>query len=148
MANTCLVIGIVGAPERGELAIEIGTFVGELGRAQPIDRIGARLGADFHQLVADLVDRDVPGNPRPLAVYQLHRIAQAAVAVHELARRRALGAMRSAIDWRIPAWLLADPNAVRHFGNNGATHRTMSAEVLADGGALDIGAGRFRLAHA
>ena len=148
MADARLVVGVVGAPERGELAIEVGAFVGELGRAQPIDRIGARLGPDLHQLVADLVDRDVPGNPRPLAVHQLHRIAQAAVAMHQFARRRALGAMRSAADRAIPARLLADPHAVRHFGDHGAADRTMRADVLADGGAGDIGAGRFRLAHA
>ena len=115
MADTRLVVGVVGAPERGELAVEIGAFVGELGRAQPIDRIGARLAADLHQLVADLVDRDVPGDAGPLAVHQLHRIAQAAVAMHQFARRRALGAMRAAVDRRIPARLLADPDAVRRL---------------------------------
>ena len=41
MADTRLVIGVVGAPERGKFAIEIGAFVGELGRTEPIDRIGA-----------------------------------------------------------------------------------------------------------
>ena len=117
------------------LRIEIGAFVGELGRAQPVDRIGARLAADLHELVADLVDRDVPGNPRPLAVHELHRIAQAAVAVHEFAGRGALGAVRAAVDRRIPARLLADPNAVDDFGDDGAADRAMRADVLADGGA-------------
>ena len=37
VADARLVIGVVGAPERGELAIEIGAFVGELGRAEPVD---------------------------------------------------------------------------------------------------------------
>ena len=37
-----------------------------------------------------------------MAVEELHRIFQPAVAVHDFARRRALGAMRAAIDRRIP----------------------------------------------
>ena len=149
MADARLVVGVVGAPERGELAIEIGAFVGELGRAEPIDRIGAGLAADLHQLVADLVDRDVPGDAGPLAVHQLHRIAQAAVAVHQFARRGALGAMRAAVDRAVPARLLADPHAVRHFGDHGAADRAVRADVLADGGAgVTIESGGFRLAHA
>ncbi len=42
-----LVVGVVRAPERGKLAIEISGFVGELRRAQPIDGVGARLFADL-----------------------------------------------------------------------------------------------------
>ena len=34
-----LVIGIVGSPEGGELAVEVGRFVGEFGRTEPVDRI-------------------------------------------------------------------------------------------------------------
>ena len=139
-------IGVVGAPERRELAVEEGAFVGELRRTQPIDRIGARLAPDLHELVADLVDRDFPGNPGPLAVHHFHRIAQAAIAMHQFARRRALGAVRAAIDRRIPARLLADPDAVRHFRHQRAADRAVRADVLADGGAGDLRAGRFRLA--
>src|ERR1700690_3940021 len=36
MADARLTIGVVRSPEGGELAIEIGRFVGELGRAQPV----------------------------------------------------------------------------------------------------------------
>ncbi len=140
-------VGIVGAPEGGELAVEVGALIGEFRRTQKINRIGARLGSDIQHLVADLVDRDVPGNPCPLAVHQLHRIAQAAVAMHQFARRRALGAMRSAADRAFPAWLLSDPHPVRHFADHGAADRTMRADVLADGGAGHIGAGRFRLTN-
>jgi len=93
MADARLVIGVVGPPEGCELAIEIGAFVGELRRAQPIDRFRSRLLANLHQLVADLVDRLVPAQARPLTIDELHRIAQAAIAVHELTRRSALGAM-------------------------------------------------------
>ena len=39
MADARLVVDVVGAPERGELAVEIGALVGELGGAQPVDRI-------------------------------------------------------------------------------------------------------------
>ena len=150
VADAGLVVGVVGAPERRELAVEIGAFVGELGRAQPIDGVGAVLGADRHQLVADLVDGDVPGDAGPLPVHQLHRIAQAAVAMHELARRRTLGAMRAAVDRGIPAGLLADPHAVDDFTDHGAADRAMRADVLLHDGACRqrAGGGGFRLAHA
>src|SRR6185295_12171097 len=145
-----LVIGVVGAPERRELAVEVGTLVGEFGGAQPVDRFRSGLRPDLHQLVADLVDRLLPGEPGPLAVDQLHRVFQPAVAVHELAHRGALGAMRAAVDRRFPARLLADPYAVRHFGHHRAADRAVRADVLADG---DLRAGRrrrtgLRLAHA
>ena len=42
MADARLVVGVVGAPERRELAVEIGAFVGELGGAEPVDRIRRR----------------------------------------------------------------------------------------------------------
>ena len=150
MADARLVVGVVGSPERSKLAIEIGALVGELGGAEPIDRFRSRLRADRHQLVADLVDRLLPGHPRPLAVDELHRIFQAPVAVHQLAHRGALGAMRAAVDRRIPAGLLADPDAVGHLRHHRAADRAVRADVLADG---DRDAGRggrtgLGLAHA
>ena len=148
MADAGLVVGVVGAPERRELAIEIGALVGELGGAKPVHRVGARLAADVRQLVADLVDGLVPGDAGPLAVHELHRIAQAAVAVHKLAGRRALGAMRAPADRRIPARLLADPHAVDDFADHRAADRAMGADVLADGGAGGRHRSRgVRLAH-
>ncbi len=39
VADARLVVGVVGAPEGGELAIEIGALVGELGRTEPVHRI-------------------------------------------------------------------------------------------------------------
>src|SRR5262249_18721745 len=57
----------------------------------------------------------------------------AAIAVHELARRGALGAMRTTVDRAVPAGLLADPHAVRDLGHDRAADRTMRADVLADG---------------
>ena len=68
-----LMIGIVRSPEGGELAIEIGGFVCELGRTEPVDRIRARLLANIQKLVADLIDRLIPRKPLPLAVHQLLR---------------------------------------------------------------------------
>jgi hypothetical protein len=38
MADARLVIDVVGAPERRELAEEISSFVGELRGAEPVDR--------------------------------------------------------------------------------------------------------------
>src|SRR3546814_15064564 len=56
MADACLVILVVGAPEGGELAEEIGAFVGELGRTHPVNRFRPGLLPDLHQLVADPAD--------------------------------------------------------------------------------------------
>ena len=115
MTDARLMIGIVGSPEGGELAVEIGGFVGELGRAEPVDRVRSRLLPNLQQLVADLVDGLIPGDPVPLAVHELHRIAQAALAQHVVADRRALAAMRAAIDRAVVVRLLADPDAVRRL---------------------------------
>src|SRR5512132_1501141 len=150
MADARLMVDVVGAPERGELAVEVGTFVGELGRAEPVNGVRSRLLADREKLRADLVDGLVPAQARPLAVDELHRIFQAPVAVHELAHRSTLGAIRAAIERGVPAGLLADPHAVRDFRHHRAADRAMRADVLADG---DLGAGgrrgaRLRLAHA
>ena len=88
VADAGLVIDRVGAPERRELAEQIAAFIGEFRGAEQIDGIGAGLGADLEHLVADLVDGHVPRYLLPLAVDQLHRIFQAAVAMHEFAHRR------------------------------------------------------------
>src|SRR5262249_12384303 len=132
MANARLMVDVVGAPECRKLAVEICPFVGELGGAEPIDGVRPRLLANREQLGADLVDRLIPAHAGPLAVNELHRIFQAPVAVHELAHRSALGAMRAAIERGIPARLLADPHAVGHFPNHRAADRTMRTDVLAD----------------
>src|SRR3979411_1861892 len=133
MADALLVIDVVGAPERRELAEKIRTLVGELGGAEPVDRLRARLLADGIELVADLVDGLLPGHLGPLPVHELHRIFQAAVAVPELAHRRALRAGRAAVDRRIPARLLADPHPVGDFRHHRAADRAVRADVLADG---------------
>src|SRR5262249_56744459 len=94
--------------------------------------VAARLAADVGELVADLVDRLVPGHARPLAARELHRVAQAALAMHELAHRGALGAMRAAVDRRVPARLLADPDALGDFSRHRAADRAVRAHALAD----------------
>ena len=58
MANRCLMVGIVGAPESTQFAEEVGSLIGEFRRAEPVDRIRTRLLADertAHRVdVADL----------------------------------------------------------------------------------------------
>ena len=138
MADARLVIGIVGAPERAELAEQIGAFIGHLGRTKPIDRVRPRLRADVENLVADLADRLVPSDPRPLTVDELHRIFEPTFAAHQFAHRRALGAMRAAIDGTVPGRLLADPDIVGDLGQDRATNGAMGADAFAD---RDLGAG-------
>src|SRR6516162_314764 len=149
MADACLVIGVICSPKRTQLAEQIGAFVGHFGRTEPIDRIGAGLAADARQLVADLVDGLIPIDPRPLAVDKLQRIFQAALAANEFAHRGALGAMRAAINRRIPTRLLADPHPVCDFCRNRAADGTMGADAFADESARRerAGGGRFRLAY-
>src|SRR5260370_40847495 len=90
---------------------------------------------------SESVVRPVPSYGGPPAADALHRILQAPIAVHELEHRGALGAMRAAVDRRIPAGLLADPYAVRNFRHHRAADRAMRADVLADG-ELRAGGGR------
>ena len=75
MTDARLVIGIVGAPERAELAEQISAFVGEFCRSEPIDGIRARLLADLHQLVTNLIDSLIPFDAGPLAIDELQRIS-------------------------------------------------------------------------
>src|SRR6202011_6245912 len=56
VTNTRLMIGIVGSPERGKLAVEVRSFVSELGGAEPVHRIRPGLLANLQQLVANLID--------------------------------------------------------------------------------------------
>src|ERR1700686_3151273 len=130
MADTRLMIGIIGAPEGRELAVEVGGFIGEFGRAQPVHRVRPRLLADFQKFVADLVDGRFPGDAGPSAIHELYRIAQAALAQYIVSDRCALTAMRATVDRTVVIGLLADPYAICDFGDNRATDRTMRADVL------------------
>src|ERR1700687_3652597 len=123
MADARLMVGVVGAPERAKLTEQISAFVGHLGRTEPVNRIRALFAANFHQLVADFIDGLVPVDPGPLPIDELHRIFEAALAADQFAYCGALGAMRTAIDRRIPTRLLTDPHAIRDFGGDGAADR-------------------------
>src|SRR5260370_22721818 len=76
MTDARLVIRVVGAPKGGELPVEIGGFIGELGGAEPIDGLRSRFGADFAQAGADLLDRLIPREALPGPIHQLHQLAQ------------------------------------------------------------------------
>ena len=131
MTDPRLVVGIIGSPEGGELAVKIGGFVGEFGRTEPVHRVRSRLLADLQQLVANLVDRLIPGDTGPSAVHQLDRVAQAASAQHVVAHRGAFGAVRAPIDRAVIDRLLPDPHAVRDFGEDRTADRAMRANILA-----------------
>jgi hypothetical protein len=63
MTDARLVIGIIGSPERGELAVEVGGLVGEFGRAEPVDD---RTGDPFlmaMRLDCGVTDRDQDDRP-------------------------------------------------------------------------------------
>src|SRR5262249_8527908 len=125
-------------------------FIGHFRRSEPIDSVRPGLAADFHQLVADLVDGHVPGDTGPLAVDQLHRVTQTAIAMDDFAHRGAFGAMRAAIDRAVGARLLADPHAIGDFRCHSAADRAVCADALAD---RDLCTGRrrrtgLRFAHA
>ncbi len=132
VTNARLLVRIVRSPEGGQLAVEIGGFVGKLGRAEPVDRIRCRLLANLHELVADFVDGLIPGESVPLAVHELHRIAQATLALHIVSHGRALAAVRAAIDRAVPTRLLTGPHAVGDLGDDRAADRAMRADILAD----------------
>src|SRR5262245_10100022 len=149
MADARLMVAVVRAPEGVELAEQVRLLVGELGGAEEIDRVGARLLPDLEHLVADFVDRLVPTDAGPSAGDELHRVLQAPVAVRMLAGCRAFGAVCAEVERAVPARLLADPYAVLHFGNDRAADRAVRAHRLPD---LDLaaaggGCGRFGLLY-
>ena len=123
-----LVVDVVGAPHRGELAVQVGLLVVEFCRAQPVNRIGSGLLADLGQLATDVVQCLVPRDLLPLAVDQLGRILEAAFAMAVLAHRRALGAMCPEIERMVEGRFLAGPDAVFHLGDYPATDRAVSTD--------------------
>ena len=138
VADPGLVVDVVGAPVARELAEEIGLFVAVLGRAEPVDAVGAAFLADRHHAVADLVDRLFPRDALPLAALFLHRVLEAAFAVGVFTHRGALGAVGAEVERAVPAGFLAGPDAILHFGDDGAAHGAVGAD-----GFLEIdGAGR------
>src|SRR5690606_6105074 len=81
-----------------------------------------------------------PADLLPLAVDQLDRRLEAALAVRVLAHRGALGAVGTQVEGAVPARLLSGPDAVLHLGDHRAAHRAVRADGLLQ---LDLaGAGR------
>ena len=147
MANSCLMVTVIGAPEGVEFAEEVGLLVAVLGRAQPVDRVGSGTLANFQELVADLVDRLVPGNAGPLSVHQLGRVLQTPFAMRVLAHRGALGAVGPEIEGAVEARLLTDPDALVYFGHDRTANRTVGADRL-DHFNFGLLVGRLRLCSA
>ena len=132
VADTRLVIDVVGAPIGRELAEQVCLFVRMLGAAQPVDAVGTGCVTDRRHLVADLVDRLLPADPLPFAADFLHRVLQAAFAVGVFTHRCALGAVGAQVERAVPAGFLPDPDTARHFGDDCATHRTVGADGFLD----------------
>ena len=130
VTDTRLVIDVVRTPISGELAIQVGLFVVRFRRTQPIDRVRAAFIADRQHLVADFVDGVFPRHTDPFAVFFLHGILQAAFSVCVFTHRRTFGAVCAKVERAVPAGLLPDPNAVRHFGHNSTADRTMGTNRL------------------
>ena len=130
VADAGLVIHVVRAEHRHELAEHVGLLVVVLGGAQPEHRVRAAFLADGEKLVADLVDGLFPGDLAVLAVHQLHRGLEAVRMLRHavLAHRGALGAVRPQVEGGIEDRLLADPHAVLHVSVDGTAHRAVRAD--------------------
>ena len=134
VADARLVVGVVGAEQAHELAHQVGLLVAVLGGSHPVGGIRTALLPDRKQLVADFVDRLLPGNALVLAVLELHRILQTVrILGHAvLAHRCALGAMRTQVERRIEHRFLPYPYAVLHHGVDGAADRAVRAHRAPD----------------
>src|SRR5690606_334412 len=78
MADARLVVLVVRPPQGGELAEQIGAFVGEFCRSHPVGGFRPGFFTDLEKLVADAVDRVIPGGALALAVDGCHGVFQAA----------------------------------------------------------------------
>src|SRR5690606_30665858 len=105
-------------------------FIGKFRRPHPIGGFRPGLLANFEELVADAVDRILPGGAFPLAVDEFHRVLQATVAVHEFTHAGALGAMRTAVKGAVPGRFLARPHAVLDLCRYRAPDRTVGTDAL------------------
>ena len=150
MTDARLVVHVVGAPEGGQLAEQVGLLIAVLGGAQPVDRVRAGLLADGEHLVPNLIEGLVPGDALPLAADQFHRVLEPALAMAVLAHRRALGAVRAEVEGVIEGRLLTRPDAVAHLGVDAAAHGAVGADgpcglhrIHRRGGRI----GRAHLAH-
>ena len=130
VTNSGLVVNVIGAPEGRKLAEQVGLLVRMLGRAEPINRIRARILADCRQAVADLADGVVPAHPLPGAAFQLHRIFQATLANCVLTYAGAFCAIGAEIEGTVETRLLAGPDTVLDFRHDRAAHRAMGTDRL------------------
>src|SRR6201999_3771906 len=80
------------------------------------------------------------GDALPLAVDEFDGVAQATVAHHVVANRSTLAAVGAAVDGAVEIGLLADPDVVGYFGDDGAADGAMGAKILFKGD-LDAGGG-------
>ena len=129
MADAGLVVDVVRAPVRRELADEVGLLVAVLGGAEPVHRVGARLLPDAQHGVADLVDGVAPRHALPLAAGQLHRVLETAGADPVLAHRRTLRAVRAEVQRGVEVGLLPRPHAVLHLGDHAAADRAVGTDA-------------------
>ncbi len=132
VADTSLVVHVVGAPVGRKLTEQVGLLVVELCAAQPVDRIGTALLTNFEHLVADFVDGGIPGNLLPLAVDHFHGRLETTLAVGMLPYGSAFGAVSTQIEGAVPAWFLPDPCSILHFSLDRAAYRTVRTNGFFD----------------
>ena len=128
VADARLMIHVVGAPQGRHLAKQVGLLVGVLGRAEPVDAVGAGLLAQAQHLIAHLFDGLIPTDALPLAAHQLHRVLEATLTVAVLAQGRPLGAVTAKVEGVIECRLLTGPDTVLHLGIDAAAHRAVGAD--------------------
>ena len=133
VANTRLVIGVVGAPEADKLAHEIRLFVVVLGGTNEVNAVRAAGFAQVGHALADFFEGHVPADALVFAVDQLHGVTQAVFAVAVFAQCCTFGAVRAQVDGGVEHGLLTNPHAVFNDGIYRATHGAVCAN-----GALDF----------
>ena len=93
VANTRLVIGVVGAPEAHKFAQEIRLFVVVLGGANVVNAVRAAGFAQVRHAICDFFQGHVPADTLVFALDQLHGVTQAVFAMTVLTQGSTLGAM-------------------------------------------------------
>ena len=137
MADARLMIAVVGAPERHELAQQERLLVVVLGAADPEHGVLTAfllVVADREQTIAHFLDRVVPRHLLPLAIDELHRRFQPMRVLDHavLAHGSALGAVRTEVQRRVEYRLLPDPHAVLHDRVDRAADRAVRADGAFD----------------
>src|SRR4029079_3469194 len=122
-----LVVAVVAAEIRDELAQQIRLLVAVLRAADPEHGVGSGLLANAGQLVADFVDRLLPADLLVLAIDELHRRLQPLLAVTVLANRRPFRAMGAQIKLGGEHRLLPRPDAVFDDRVDRAAYRAVRA---------------------